>query len=69
MIYKSLKIMGSGAIDSKILNLGVLKISLCAVLSYFYKLWEALTLRGPILIHFSTIRGKANLYLTEHDLT
>ncbi len=55
----------SGALSGLMLDLGLLKIICEEFFSpYFYPLRVALTLRGPILIHFPTLWGKANFYFT-----
>ncbi len=57
--YYSYTTHGSGALPSKVLDLGLLKINL----GVFFII-GALTLQGTNLIPFLTLLGKANLYLT-----
>ncbi len=54
-------ILGLGALSGLMLDLGLLKISYGDVFHYFQPLREALTLKGPFLIIFLTMQGKANL--------
>ena len=55
----------SGALSGLMLDLGLLKIILEEFFSpYFYPTQVALILRGPILIHFLNLQGKASLYFT-----
>ena len=54
-IRKTIRIFGSGALPGLMLDLGLLKISLEGVFSYFYLLRGALTMLGTILIFFQSL--------------
>ena len=64
MIYGIIYIncLRSGALPGLMLDLGLLK-EIWGSFFLSLLLRGTLTLRGPILFHFLTLRGKANLYL------
>ena len=63
-----IKFFGSGALKGKMLDLGLLKISLVCVFPIFSAYGRGRgvepNLGGTVLITFLNLRGKANLYLT-----
>ncbi len=59
--------LGSGALNGKILDKELLKLSLRCVLAYSMPLCGAINLRGPILIPFLIMRDK--ITSTEPNLT